>query len=42
LEKGEITKGDVLLGYLYACPTEGCESVVNADMEGNPIFEEAE
>lgn len=43
LEKGEITQGDTLLGFMYICPKdENCDYCLDADDDGNPIFEEAE
>ena len=51
LERIEITQGENLLGYLYICPIgewgskhekDECDYCIDADKEGNPIFEKWE
>lgn len=46
LELHQVTQGDKVLGYMFLCPMDEwgsiggeCTTCIDADMQGNPIFE---
>lgn len=46
LELHQVTQGDLVLGYMFLCPMDEwgsiggeCTTCIDADMQGNPIFE---